>query len=246
MPKRPSDPRHPPPATESGEGGAFLSRWARRKRVARAGLDPDAPASGSSGDHALHAKAAPEIREQPLQESDADSPELGDEDMPPVEAIDENTDMSGFFSAKVSEAVKKAALKKFFHSPVFNIVDGLDDYDEDFRSFEALGDIVTSDMRGVMERKSEQAEEALAKDAAVAEGPTESEPAPADAATDAAADASRDGHAAGPGTDETEGESATHASADAGNGERGVTRDPASPTGMASAKLRPRSSDADA
>jgi hypothetical protein len=72
--------------------------------------------------------------------------------------------MRGFFSPKVSQAVKKAALRKFFHNPAFNVVDGLDDYDDDFRSFAALGDIVTSDMRGQMDREAERVRKSMARD----------------------------------------------------------------------------------
>jgi hypothetical protein len=65
----------------------------------------------------------------------------------------------------VSQAVKKAALRKFFHSPAFNVVDGLDDYDDDFRNFEALGDIITSDMRSQMDREAERARQEGAEQA---------------------------------------------------------------------------------
>ena len=47
-------------------------------------------------------------------------------------------------------------------SAVFNVRDGLDDYDEDFTSFEALGDIVTSDMKHQAEMEAERARQARA------------------------------------------------------------------------------------
>jgi hypothetical protein len=139
-----------------------LSRWARRKAAARTGGDPDAAAGETSLEAQELANAAPLNADAPTAGEDDQAVDLTDEDMPPVSSIDENTDMSGFFSPKVTQAVKKAALKKFFHSPIFNIVDGLDDYDDDFRNFEALGDIITSDMRGQMEREAERAREAAA------------------------------------------------------------------------------------
>ena len=163
MSKRPSTTDQPD--TESADGGdAFLSRWARRKAAARTGSDPDAAVGEASLETEALADAASANADAPAvseDEQDAGA-ELTDEDMPPVSSIDENTDMSGFFSPKVTQAVKKAALKKFFHSPIFNIVDGLDDYDDDFRNFEALGDIITADMRGQMEREAERAREAAA------------------------------------------------------------------------------------
>ncbi len=161
MSKRPSTADHDPSVTEPGDGDPFLSRWARRKSVARAGGDPEVQLREKPADGDMPATAAPAADEQhpPV--------ELTDEDMPAVDTIDEGTDMSGFFSPKVTEAVKKAALRKFFHSPAFNFVDGLDDYDEDFRNFAPLGDIVTSDMRSQIERKAEAAKERLSEDGQV-------------------------------------------------------------------------------
>ena len=164
MSKRPSTTQRHPSATDSGDGDPFLSRWARRKRIARSGADPDASPgeSGAVGEPPV----APQSAQAGVPVDGSEAVELTDEDMPPLESIDENTDMSGFFSPKVTQAVKKAALRKFFHNPAFNLVDGLDDYDDDFRSFAALGDIVTSDMRGRMEREAERAREASAEKSA--------------------------------------------------------------------------------
>jgi len=175
MSKRPSSTDPDQSVTESADDDPFLSRWARRKRVVRAGGDPDAVAGEVSGGQAELAIPPPTSADMPavVDDSEAEAPtdDPTDDDMPPVDSIDEDTDMSGFFSPKVSQAVKKAALKKFFHSPLFNIVDGLDDYDDDFRNFEALGDIITSDMRTQMERKAKRAEEEAANDAGGAESP---------------------------------------------------------------------------
>ena len=85
---------------------------------------------------------------------------LTDEDMPPLDALDEDSDYSGFLSPGVSEALRRRALRKLFSSAVFNIPDGLDDYDDDFTSFAALGDIVTSDMKHQAEVEAERARQA--------------------------------------------------------------------------------------
>ena len=183
MAKRPSTTGRDPSATESGDGDPFLSRWARRKRLARSGADPDAepetsplPRKPPAGSAPAGADATPAGGEEPAPEPGS---ELTDEDMPALDSIDENTDMSGFFSEKVSQAVKKAALRKFFHSPVFNVVDGLDDYDDDFRNFEALGDIITSDMRSQMDREAERARQEAAQEAEQSQ-PQEADNAPAE------------------------------------------------------------------
>jgi len=123
----------------------FLSRWSRRKRDVR--------------QDAQHANPVPaEASESSIAESESDgeatSPPHTDADMPPVESLDESSDYSPFFSDGVSEELRKLALRKLFRSAMFNVRDGLDDYDEDFRSFAALGDIITADMRLQAERQA--------------------------------------------------------------------------------------------
>ena len=76
---------------------------------------------------------------------------LTDADMPPLESLGEDDDYSGFMSTGVSEELRNLALRKLFRSAKFNVVDGLNDYDDDFTNFEPLGDIITSDMRHQME-----------------------------------------------------------------------------------------------
>ncbi len=223
MSKRPSTADHDQSATESGDGEPFLNRWARRKSVARTGGDADTAADESPVEEQ-------EITDAAAAGEDSQAPELTDGDMPILDSIDENTDMSGFFSPKVTRAVKKAALKKFFHSPVFNIVDGLDDYDDDFRNFEALGDIITSDMRGMMEREAERAREAMAKDGQ--EGAT---PSPSDvraAQDDDAEEKDRENEPSEIADEDARSEQVAAL-------EAGVTREPGRQAGMAGGKLRP-------
>jgi len=242
MSKRPSTADPDQSATDAAHGDPFLSRWARRKRVARGGGDPDALVGESPSEGAELADAA---TVDATIDEDGQPLELTDDDMPPVDSIDEDTDMSGFFSPKVSQAVKKAAFKKFFHSPLFNIVDGLDDYDDDFRNFEALGDIITSDMRGLMEREAERARQAVADDAGESAPPAMAE-APADEVDE---------------VDEVD-EAAEIGEVDAANeaagadgdpppqrlaaAESGVTREPGAELQAGHGKLRPKGADDDA
>lgn len=238
MSKRPSTTQRPPSATDSGDDDPFLSRWARRKRIARSGADPDAPPEepGAAGEPA----AAPQAADAAPAAQDGQAAELSDEDMPPVESIDENTDMSGFFSPQVSQAVKKAALRKFFHSPAFNVVDGLDDYDDDFRSFAALGDIVTSDMRGQMEREAEHAREAAAEKGGDA-APQAAEQPRAGNMSEAAVEDTPPGDEERAEDDDAAAQQL--ASGDPGDpGDPGVTREPGAADGIGRAKLRPKGS----
>lgn len=236
MSKRPSETDRHPSVTESGDDDTFLSRWARRKRVARSGADPDAPRADAPVEEETRVASVPDVGEGSTAVDASQPPEPGDEDMPSVDSIDENTDMSGFFSPRVSQAVKKAALRKFFHSPAFNVVDGLDDYADDFTSFAALGDIITSDMRGKMELEAERAKERLA------EAGRAGEQAPATAQTEenAARPVDAQGVPDSIDDDDLAGEAPERAPL-----EPGVTRDPSRQAKAGPGKLRPRSDEDD-
>lgn len=141
---------------------SVLSRWSRRKLEA----DQLAPVVEES--------ASPDI-ETSLSAADqvtADTetkPVLTDADMPDIESLDEDSDFSGFMSAGVSDKLRNLALRKLFKAPVFNIRDGLDEYDEDYTYFEKLGDIVTCDMKHQIEMQELKRREAEEAEAAAAE-----------------------------------------------------------------------------
>jgi hypothetical protein len=127
---------------ESGEAEAFLERWSRRKVEARAGN--------------AEAEEAPA-----LERADADPP--GEAAAPPplpdLDSLDESSDYSAFLAPDVDDVLRRQALRKLFHSPKFNVCDGLDDYCEDFTTFDKLGDIVTADMRHQLERAARRLEQ---------------------------------------------------------------------------------------
>ena len=138
-----------------------LRRWARRRRdVAREkqATTEDRPARAPQG--------SPDVREPDAGASwpaVEEAKALTDEDMPPLDSLDEDSDYSGFLSPEVTEGLRRRALRKLFLSAAFNIPDGLDDYDDDFTSFQALGDIVTSDMKHQAEMEAERAKQAQAE-----------------------------------------------------------------------------------
>jgi hypothetical protein len=102
-----------------------------------------------------------------------EKPVLTDADMPDIESLNEDSDFSGFMSTGVSDKLRNMALRKLFQAPVFNIRDGLDEYDEDYTHFEKLGDIVTCDMKHEIEmqelKRREEEEAAAAEDDEIAE-----------------------------------------------------------------------------
>ena len=171
---------------------SFLNRWSNRKRdAATQTAVPDeevasapAPFSASS---AMGAESTALAESEPSAEQseqtdtaehvsavaaiDADEPLLTDADMPAIESLTADSDVSAFFNKGVSAALRKAALRYVFQQPKFNIRDGLNDYDGDYTVFEPLGDTITSDMkfhaarlekdRLAAEAEAERAEELL-------------------------------------------------------------------------------------
>jgi len=121
---------------------SFLSRWSERKLNRRNEKD----------------ETASSPREEELSQSNASHEQGVTEykELPSIDSLNENSDYSAFFSPDVSEELQRLALRKLFSSHQFNVRDGLDDYDEDYRSFESLGKTITAEMRHQMERVQEQ------------------------------------------------------------------------------------------
>ena len=134
------------------EGESVLSRWSRRKLEAER-----APAANDQAP----AQADTRIEAQAVAEAVDEQKALTDADMPDIDSLDTDSDFSGFMSPGVSDELRNIALRKLFHAPVFNIRDGLDEYDEDYTSFEKLGNIVTADMKHQVEMQQQKLREKL-------------------------------------------------------------------------------------
>ncbi len=179
------------PDTESDSREGFLKRWSVRKQSTGSAKTP-APAevreeAGSSlplntivpVDSPGRMQTMVEADRQdplPTEDSGDRKPVLTDADMPAVDSLDEHSNYSGFFSPGVSEALRRRAMRKLFSAAVFNVRDGLDDYDEDFTQFEPLGDMVTSDMKHQAEVQEKRLREAEEAEQRVAEESQEGEP----------------------------------------------------------------------
>jgi hypothetical protein len=124
----------------------FLARWSRRKLDAReepavpverpavdaqsaADVPPAAPEAPASLAPAPRAQPASEVRAAPA----AAPPTLDD-----VAALTADADFSRFVAPGVDDGVKRAALKKLFSDPHFNLMDGLDTYIDDYNKADPL------------------------------------------------------------------------------------------------------------
>lgn len=135
----------------------LLSRWSRRKLQSdeqtlqediHIELQQGAPGGAPGADLTSSIPHNAELAEP--------EPLLTDADMPDIESLHEDSDFSGFMSPGVSDELRNLALRKLFNAPSFNIRDGLDEYDEDYTSFEKLGDIITCDMKHQMEMEAKK------------------------------------------------------------------------------------------
>ncbi len=123
------------------EAGGFLSRWARRKEAARAAAtvapEPVAPATTSSP---LPESMAPTVVVEPaIDGADLVAQSVGSAPaadpaptMADVALLGHASDYSRFVASGVDEGVKRAAMKKLFADPHFNVMDGLDTYIDDY------------------------------------------------------------------------------------------------------------------
>ena len=164
------------------EDESFLARWSRRKQAGYQHREHRSTPGPQS-------EARETLAEDYVQQAAAAQRELTDEDMPPLDSLDEKSDYAAFMSPGVSEKLRAQALRKLFHLPGFHVPDGLDDYDDDFTQFAKLGDIVTREMERMLLRERQAAD--------AAEVASEPDQVDVEAETDRVPNAVSDGIAAG-------------------------------------------------
>lgn len=177
------------PGSEVEPEEPFMSRWSRLKARSREQAAPDAaPVAAPDAE----AGAAPPQAAEGTPPQAAPQPTAGQPpELPDIDLLDEDSDYSAFLAEGVDATLRRKALRKLFHSPKFNVLDGLDDYMGDYTQFEPLGSIVTADMRHQIERAARLAEQALGEEAeesapkgGVDMAPVAAEAAPADDSSD--------------------------------------------------------------
>ena len=75
--------------------------------------------------------------QEPVPQQGAD-PQAPAPELPPLDKLTLESDYRGFFHPKVSEDTRRAALKKLFSNPHFNVMDGLDVYIDDYSKSEPI------------------------------------------------------------------------------------------------------------
>jgi hypothetical protein len=100
-----------------------LKRWSQRKRAAAraVAVDPIVPPVPDA-----NVPAAAFVADPPPAPVAEAAP------LPPVDSLTFDSDYSAFMQPKIAEEIKRAALRKLFSDPSFNVMDGLDIYVGDY------------------------------------------------------------------------------------------------------------------
>ncbi len=111
--------------------GTRLSRWSQRKLAARRGEAGEEVEEAPRDDEKPAAPATPVAPTAEGTPADAEATPV----LPPVEELTRDSDYTVFLAKNVPESIKNAALRKLWASdPVFSVLDGLNDYCEDFNA----------------------------------------------------------------------------------------------------------------
>lgn len=101
----------------------FFARWSRVKAESSVAAGPPP------------ADSVPAVAPAPASEEGEPVPAPI---MEQVEQLTSDSDFTPFVARGVDESVRRAAMKKLFADPRFNVMDGLDTYIDDYNKFEPL------------------------------------------------------------------------------------------------------------
>lgn len=142
--------KEPRLSAPESEAATFLSRWSRRKR----GLEVAEPVEPVVVAPAV-AAAEVEVDDDPVDSRTGKRmSELTDEDMPEVETLTSDSDVSMFMAKNISAALRMRALNKIFMSPKYNVYCLCAEYADDYTNFAPLGDIVPHDLKSAITREA--------------------------------------------------------------------------------------------
>ncbi|MEP1216390.1 MAG: DUF3306 domain-containing protein [Marinobacter sp.] len=103
-----------------------LQRWSRRKTGASKEAELPRPS-------AIEPEPSPEEQELAINQSLPEREVLEKYNLPDPDAIELGTDVTGFMRKEIPELLRRRALRSLWKSnPVLAVLDGLNDYDEDF------------------------------------------------------------------------------------------------------------------
>jgi hypothetical protein len=115
-----------------------LQRWARKKAEAGKHPEPSPPP-------VIETEPTPEEQELAVNEAMPEQELLEKYGLPDPEKIELGTDITGFMRKEIPEFLRRKALRGLWKSnPVLAVLDGLNDYDEDYTLASTAGQTVTT------------------------------------------------------------------------------------------------------
>ena len=116
------------------DGEGFVARWSRRKTKER------------ERQYDTNAENLKEEDVVSLREKTADGKDNEErtpiDDLPDIDTLNKDSDYTPFLKDGVPKKLKRLALRKLWMSdPAFGVVDGLDDYAEDFSAIGIVEDV---------------------------------------------------------------------------------------------------------
>ncbi|HDY8177053.1 TPA: DUF3306 domain-containing protein [Vibrio vulnificus] len=104
----------------------FFSRWSSRKLAGETQKQP------KQSDEAIAAHSS--LTDEQKNAVEEDHVLLSELPLGEKEVAEQEPTISALLASEATQEVKKAALRKLFHSEEFNVVDRLNDYDHDYKS----------------------------------------------------------------------------------------------------------------
>lgn len=138
---------------------SFLSRWSQRKLDENKDeLELDALPESNEVDAVSEGNAESEVEREQAEheECSAEGEKSLNSEVP--EKPEELSVSQLLANPEVDKAVKKAALRKMFMSPEYNVVDGLNDYDHDYSAVKPLASDVAETLRGWIKNVADETE----------------------------------------------------------------------------------------
>ncbi|MEM7654038.1 MAG: DUF3306 domain-containing protein, partial [Pseudomonadota bacterium] len=130
----------------------FLSRWSRRKTSAKKSqslVDEEHDHGSPTSVARLQTDASVPQRSDKQDAGEGPNPEAPEAlaaqhpELPDVETLGEGSDYKAFMKDGIPGELQSAALRKLWRTnPAYRVLDGLNDYDDDFRALHALAGAV--------------------------------------------------------------------------------------------------------
>ncbi|WP_303290211.1 DUF3306 domain-containing protein [Marinobacter sp. SS5-14b] len=134
-----------------------LQRWSRKKAEVSKKADPTPSVP-------VENEPSPEAQELAINEALPESEVLEKYGLPEPDTIELGTDITGFMRKEIPELLRRKALRALWKSnPVLAVLDGLNDYDEDFTEAAHAGEVVKTLYKvgqGMFDKAAKRAEQA--------------------------------------------------------------------------------------